>query len=158
MTEFEARGHKADSPLSVSQLNWYLKQVVEEAAPRVWLEGEVGDLSRPSSGHIYFSLKDDRSQIRAVIWRSAAQLMKLPLKDGMSIICRGAVEVYPPRGTYQIVVDKVEAQLASERDLIGAVEDRRLERLGGAGGHAHLAPDAVDGKGAEASGGNLRWR
>jgi exodeoxyribonuclease VII large subunit len=130
MTEFEARGHKADSPLSVSQLNWYLKQVVEEAAPRVWLEGEVGDLSRPSSGHIYFSLKDDRSQIRAVIWRSAAQLMKLPLKDGMSIICRGAVEVYPPRGTYQIVIDKVEAKGVGALQLAFQELHKKLAQAG----------------------------
>lgn len=127
---YEARGHKADSPLSISQLNWYLKQVVEEAVPRVWLEGEISDLSRPSSGHFYFTLKDDRSQIRAVIWRSTAQLLKLPLKDGLSVICRGAIEVYPPRGTYQIVIDKVEAKGVGQLQLAFQELHKKLAKEG----------------------------
>lgn len=130
MTEYEARGHQADAPLSITQLNWYLKQVVEEAVPRVWLEGEVSDLSRPASGHYYFTLKDDRSQIRAVIWRSTAQDMKLTLKDGLSIICRGAIEVYPPRGTYQIVVDKVQPKGIGQLQLAFQELHKKLAKLG----------------------------
>ncbi len=107
-TGFEARGHSSESPLSVSQLNWFLKRLVEEAVPRVWLEGEISDLSRPSSGHIYFTLKDENSQVRAVVWRSTAAKLKLQLKDGMSIICCGGVEIYPPRGSYQIVITQLQ--------------------------------------------------
>jgi exodeoxyribonuclease VII large subunit len=106
--EFEAIGYEAESPLSVTQLTWYLKQVVEEAVPRVWLEGEISDLSRPSSGHLYFTLKDEKAQIRAVIWRSTAARLKMNLENGMSIVVCGAVEIYPPRGTYQIVVNQVQ--------------------------------------------------
>ncbi len=105
---FEARGHVAESPLSVTQLNLFLKRLVEGAMPRVWLEGEISDLSRPSSGHIYFTLKDDRSQVRAVMWRSTATRLKMQLKDGMSIVCCGGVEVYPPRGSYQIVITQLQ--------------------------------------------------
>lgn len=130
MTEYEARGHQADSPLSITQLNWYLKQVVEEAVPRVWLEGEISDLSRPASGHFYFTLKDDRSQIRAVIWRSTAQEMKLTLKDGLSVICRGAIEVYPPRGTYQIVIDKVQPKGIGQLQLAFQELHKKLAKLG----------------------------
>jgi len=104
----DRRGHQAESPLSVSQLNWYLKRLVEEAVPKVWLEGEISDLSRPSSGHIYFTLKDEQSQIRAVVWRSTAARLKLQLKDGLSIVCCGGVEIYPPRGSYQIVITQLQ--------------------------------------------------
>jgi exodeoxyribonuclease VII large subunit len=106
--EMEARGHCQDVPLSISQLNWYIKNVLEQAVPKVWVEGEVSDLSRPSSGHIYFSLKDEKSQVRAVIWRSTANRMPFQLKDGLSIICCGAVEVYPPRGSYQLIINQVQ--------------------------------------------------
>lgn len=130
MNDYEARGHQADTPLSVSQLNWYLKQVVEQAVPRVWLEGEIADLSRPSSGHIYFSLKDDSCQVRAVIWRSVAQQLKLPLKDGLSLVCRGSVEVYPPRGTYQLVIDKVVPKGIGQLQLAFQELHKRLSQLG----------------------------
>lgn len=108
--EFEARGHREDVPLSVGQLNWHIKTLLEHAIPSVWVEGEVSDLSRPSSGHLYFSLKDDQSQVRAVIWRSAAARLPFELKNGLSIVCRGAVEVYPPRGSYQLIVNKLQPQ------------------------------------------------
>lgn len=130
MTEYESRGHKADAPLSISQLSWYLKQLVEEAVPRVWLEGEISDLSRPASGHFYFTLKDDRSQIRAVVWRSTAQELKLSLKDGQSVICRGAVEVYPPRGTYQIVIDKIQPKGIGQLQLAFQELHKKLAKLG----------------------------
>lgn len=105
---FEARGHRQDAPLTVAQLNWYIKGVLEEAVPKVWVEGEVSDLSQPSSGHIYFSLKDEDSQVRAVIWRNTAAKLPFKLKNGLSIVCCGAVEVYPPRGSYQLIVRQIQ--------------------------------------------------
>ncbi len=108
MTDYEVRGMSDDQPMSVSQLNWYIKQILEQAVPRVWVEGEISDLSRPGSGHIYFTLKDANSQIRAVIWRSAAQKLPFALKDGLSIVCAGGVEVYEPRGSYQLIINKLQ--------------------------------------------------
>ncbi len=107
---YEARGHSDEAPLSISQLNWYIKNLIENSLPKVWAEGEVSDLSRPSSGHLYFTLKDDRSQIRAVVWRSTAQRVPFELKDGLSVICCGAVEVYPPRGSYQLIISQLQPQ------------------------------------------------
>lgn len=104
------RGHCAEAPLTVSQLNWLVKQTLEQAVPKVWLEGEISDLSRPSSGHLYFTLKDEHSQVRGVMWRSAAARLPFKLKDGMSVICQGAVEVYAPRGSYQLIVNRVQPQ------------------------------------------------
>ncbi|MCR9292581.1 MAG: exodeoxyribonuclease VII large subunit [bacterium] len=108
--QYEARGHRQDVPLSISQLNWYIKNLLEQSVPKVWVEGEISDLSRPSSGHLYFTLKDDQSQVRGVIWRSTAARMKFQLKDGMAVVCCGAVEVYPPRGSYQLIVNQVHPQ------------------------------------------------
>ena len=96
------------SPLSISQLNFYIKHVVEESFPKIWVTGEISDLSRPSSGHIYFTLKDEQSQIRAVIWRTTAQRLPFQLKDGLKVICNGGVEVYAPRGSYQLIINQLQ--------------------------------------------------
>ncbi len=101
-------GHTAEAPLSVSQLNWLVKQVIEQALPQVWIEGEISDLSRPSSGHMYFTLKDSDSQVRGVMWRNTAQRLPFKLKDGMKVVCQGAVEVYAPRGSYQVIVNRMQ--------------------------------------------------
>lgn len=126
----ERRGHQAESPLSVSQLNWYLKRLVEDAVPKVWLDGEISDLSRPSSGHLYFTLKDDQSQIRAVVWRSTASRLKLQLKDGLSIVCCGAVEVYPPRGSYQIVISQLQPKGIGQLQLAFQQLHQKLSQEG----------------------------
>ncbi len=101
-------GASNSRPLSISQLNFYIKHLVEESLPKIWVTGEVSDLSRPSSGHIYFTLKDEQSQIRAVIWRTTAQRLPFQLKDGLKVICGGAVEVYAPRGSYQLIINQLQ--------------------------------------------------
>ncbi len=101
-------GMSGSRPLTISQLNFCIKQLVEESLPRIWVTGEVSDLSRPSSGHIYFTLKDEQSQVRAVIWRTAAQRLPFQLKDGLKVICHGAVEVYAPRGSYQLIINQLQ--------------------------------------------------
>ena len=95
-------------PLTIGQLNFYIKQLVETPLRRIWTTGEISDLSRPSSGHVYFTLKDEQSQIRAVIWRTTAQRLPFQLKDGLKVICCGAVEVYAPRGSYQLIVSQLQ--------------------------------------------------
>ena len=97
-------------PISVSELTGHIKAVVEETFPPVWVAGEISDLSRPRSGHIYFTLKDESAQIRGVIWRSTASRIKTELNDGQAIVCLGNLEVYAARGTYQIVVRQVVGQ------------------------------------------------
>lgn len=96
--------------VSVSQLNHHLKAVVEGTFPMMWVAGEVSDVARPRSGHIYFTLKDDDSQIRAVMWRNVAQRLNFELENGQSILCFGGLEVYTVRGSYQIVVRKAQPQ------------------------------------------------
>jgi exodeoxyribonuclease VII large subunit len=74
----------------------------------VWVAGEVSNFARPQSGHCYFTLKDDQAQIRAVMWRGTAARTKFELADGLEVICRGHVDVYAPRGSYQLVVDELQ--------------------------------------------------
>ena len=81
----------APQVLTVSELNTAAKDVLGATFDDVWVAGEVSDLSRPSSGHLYFSLKDEEATIRAVIWRSTASRMPFQIEDGQQLICRGTV-------------------------------------------------------------------
>jgi len=99
---------KPDRVYKVSEITQLIKLELESAFPRVWVEGEISNFHRHSSGHLYFTLKDASSQIRAVMWRSDARQVKFDLKDGLQLICRGRINVYEPRGEYQIVVDLAE--------------------------------------------------
>src|SRR5450755_4628511 len=98
----------APQTLSVTQLTARIKDLLEGAFPSVWVAGELSNFSRPQSGHCYFTLKDDQSQIRAVIWRGTASKLKFDLSDGLEVICRGHLDVYGPRGSYQLVVDELQ--------------------------------------------------
>lgn len=100
----------AEQALTVAQLTAQIKSLVEDRFPSVWVAGEISNFSRPQSGHCYFTLKDDAAQIRAVIWRGTAARLKTQLGDGMEIVCRGRLDVYPPRGSYQLVVEQLQAQ------------------------------------------------
>jgi exodeoxyribonuclease VII large subunit len=127
---YEAAGHDESHPLSVGQLTWVIKSLLEQSVPRVWVEGEISDLSSPSSGHIYFTLKDENSQIRAVIWRSTAQRLRFKLKDGMAIVCCGGIDVYGPRGTYQLVINQVQPKGLGELQLAFQQLHQKLQAEG----------------------------
>lgn len=94
--------------LTVSQLTAQIKGLLENQFTSVWVSGEISNFSRPQSGHCYFTLKDDQAQIRAVMWRGAAVRLKFNLADGLDVICRGHLDVYAPRGSYQLVVDELQ--------------------------------------------------
>ena len=94
--------------LTVSQLSRQIKDLLEGAFPEVWVEGEISNLSAPHSGHIYFTLKDEQSQVRAVLFRSAQRHLRFLLEQGMQVICRGRLGVYEPRGEYQLIAEYVE--------------------------------------------------
>ncbi len=94
--------------LTVTQLTYQIKNLLEGTFPDVWVEGEISNLTVPQSGHAYFTLKDEQSQVKAVLFRSAQRHLKFTLQHGMQVICRGRVSVYEPRGEYQVIVDYVE--------------------------------------------------
>jgi exodeoxyribonuclease VII large subunit len=113
---------------TVSELTDRIQGVLETEFVDVWVEGEVSNLKfMPSSGHYYFSLKDDRAQIKAVVWRTDARLLKFKPKDGMKVLARGQIRVYAPRGDYQISVQVLEP--LGKGSLQQAFEELK-ERLG----------------------------
>ena len=93
---------------TISEFTTSLKALIETSHPFVHLQGEVSNLSIPYSGHMYFILKDDKAQIRAVLFKGQRRYLRNDFKNGDKIICRGRVTVYEPRGDYQIIVDSVE--------------------------------------------------
>jgi exodeoxyribonuclease VII large subunit len=89
-------------------LTGLLRTSIEERFSDIWLEGELSNLRAPGSGHVYCTLKDKTSQIRAVLFRSTAVRLRFALQEGLQVIVRGRLTVYEPRGEYQIVLDTVE--------------------------------------------------
>jgi len=100
----------AEQVQSVTQLTAQLKGLVEQGFGDVWVAGEISNFSRPQSGHCYLTLKDDNAQLRAVIWRGTASRLKFDVHDGLEVVCRGRLDVYPPRGSYQLVIDQLQPQ------------------------------------------------
>ena len=93
---------------TVTQLTSMIKNVLADTFPSVWVLGEITDLSRPRSGHIYFSLKDEQAKLQAVIWRNVASHLPFEPEDGQQVICRGSIDLYPPHGKYQLNVRQIE--------------------------------------------------
>ena len=92
--------------------------------------GEIGDLSRPQSGHVYFSLKDAQSELRCVLWRGTVAKLKFTPEPGLEVIATGGLEVYTPRGTYQLIVRKLEPRGVGALEVAFRQLKQRLEREG----------------------------
>jgi len=103
--------------LTVGELTRRLKVAVEPTFIDVWVTGEVGNLRRQPSGHVYFGLKDADASVDAVIWGSTARKLRFDLRDGTEVVARGRIEIYAPRGRYQLVVQEIEPRGAGARAL-----------------------------------------
>jgi exodeoxyribonuclease VII large subunit len=116
--------------LSVSELTERVRSLLETEMADVWVEGEVSNLTFAASGHWYFSLKDDKAQIRAVVWKNDARLLRFKPKDGLRILARGSLRVYAPKGEYQIQIQRLEP--LGKGSLQQAFEElkERLEKEG----------------------------
>ncbi len=101
---------KASEPsvYSVEQLNVYIKQLLEGQVGMVWVKGELSNFKAHTSGHFYFSLKDSKSQITAVMFRGHNARLKFKPHDGLEVLVRGRITVYEPRGNYQLMVEMME--------------------------------------------------
>lgn len=108
--------------LSVSQLNADVNQLLLQGFPALWVEGEISNLSRPSSGHYYFVLKDSQAQLRCALFRPKTLGLHLKPENGSKILAYGRIGLYEPRGDYQFIVERLEA--AGEGEL-----QRRFEEL-----------------------------
>lgn len=117
--------------LTVSRLTQKIQWTLHDSFPDFWVAGEITNLTQPQSGHIYLTLGDEQAQIKAVIWRSTAKRIGFDLQDGMEVICRGSIDVYPPRGVYQLIIKKIEPQGVGSQQLA-------LKQL-----HARLAAEGL---------------
>ena len=97
-----------DAP-GVADVTAALKDWIEGRFDDVWVSGEVTNLVRASSGHLYLAIKDDTALLRAVVWRGAIPHLAIAPEDGLEVVCHGRIEVYAPRGTYQLTVDRMHA-------------------------------------------------
>ena len=95
-------------PVTVSQLNRQAKQLLESGLARVWVEGEISNLARPASGHVYFRLKDSGAQVAAAFFRQRQRGPTIGLKDGDQVLVYAKVSLYEARGDFQLIVERVE--------------------------------------------------
>ncbi len=116
--------------LTVSEFTAMVRASLETDFSEVWLEGEISNLRAPGSGHLYCTLKDGKSQIRAVIFRSAALRLRFGLEDGLHVVVRGRLSVYEPRGEYQLILDHLEPKGRGALQLAFEQLKRRLEAEG----------------------------
>jgi len=115
---------------TVSRLNREARAVLEGNFPLLWVEGEISNLARPRSGHIYFSLKDEFAQVRCAMFRMRAMNLNFSPRDGMQVVARVRVGLYEPRGDYQLIVDHMEeAGDGALRRAFDALK-QRLDREG----------------------------
>jgi len=94
---------------TVSKLTFLIRKLLEEneSLQDVWVQGEISNLSRPASGHIYFTLKDANASLKSVMWKTSAQRLNLSLRDGMAVEVHGKIGVYEPAGQYQLYADQI---------------------------------------------------
>ncbi len=109
-------------PWTVADLTHYIQMLLtdDEALRDVWVEGEVSNFLQHTSGHCYFSLKDAHATLQCVMWKSYAALLPEPPQDGQHVLAHGRIDIYPPRGTYQLYVDYL--QPAGMGDLYAQFE------------------------------------
>lgn len=93
---------------TVSELNYEVRAMLEASYPPIWIEGELSNLSRPASGHLYFSLKDARCQIRCAMFRVYSRSLGFTVSNGQQVLTRARVSLYPERGDFQLVVEYME--------------------------------------------------
>ena len=97
-----------EAAITVSQLNRKAKTLLEQGIARLWVEGEISNLSRPASGHIYFSLKDDKAQVSAAWFKQRQRGPAIGFKNGDKVLAFGRVSIYEARGNYQLIVEQME--------------------------------------------------
>lgn len=116
--------------LTISQLTSLVRDSLESRFSDLWVEGEISNLRAPASGHLYCTLKDEASQVRAVLFRSGASRLRFSLHDGLLVVVRGRLSVYEPRGEYQLILEYVEPKGFGALQLAFEQLKERLAREG----------------------------
>ncbi len=118
------------APLTVSELTRRIKDTLETGFADVWVVGEISGLRIPSSGHLYFSLKDKGANIKCVFFRSGSRFLRFRPEDGLEVILRGRLSVYEPRGEYQIIAEYMEPKGLGALQLAFIQMKEKLEKDG----------------------------
>ena len=108
---------------SVAQITSYIKEILEGAFPTICVEGEISNWRPSTSGHVYFTLKDNTAQLKAVMFKGSLYSLKFRPKDGDKVRCTGNISVYAPQGNYQLIVNKMEA--TGSGDILAMLEERK---------------------------------
>ncbi len=116
--------------LTVSELTKEIKETLEVKFSDLWVEGEISNLRIPPSGHIYFTLKDESSQIRAVLFKMQSRTLRFVPEDGLHVICRGRVTLYEKRGDYQLILEGMEPKGIGALQLAFLQLKEKLEKEG----------------------------
>ncbi|MFA7706514.1 MAG: exodeoxyribonuclease VII large subunit, partial [Candidatus Omnitrophota bacterium] len=131
MQKINRQGHRPEKHIySVSEITQAIKGLLEEKIGEVWLEGEISNFKAASSGHFYFSLKDQNALIWAAMFAYANKGLKFKLEDGLKVICFGKIDVYGPSGQYKIIVERIEPKGVGSQQLAFEQLKKKLEQEG----------------------------
>jgi len=125
-----SRSGESRRVFSVSQLTERIRETLEERFFEIWVEGEISNCFVAKTGHVYFTLKDAGAQVKAVMFRSDVRYLRFKVKDGLSVVARGRITVYDPKGEYQIVCQHLEPEGLGARQLAFDQLKERLQREG----------------------------
>ena len=115
---------------TVAEITGAIRGLLEQEFTGVWVSGEISGAKRAASGHLYFTLKDEDAQIQCACWRSAARMLRFQPQDGVAVLARGRVDVYPARGQYQLIVEAIEPQGYGALQLAFEQLKKKLEAEG----------------------------
>jgi len=115
---------------TVSEITRQIQRLVEDGLGPVWVVGEIAEIRKHRSGHLYLTLKDAQAQLRAVIWRSASWRLKFEPQTGLEVIAHGKLNVYAPQGGYQLVIDALQPKGMGAQDLALRQLRQKLDKLG----------------------------
>lgn len=128
--EADSYGLGFDSSYTVSELTRRIKLLIEEGFPALWVEGEISNFKRHSSGHLYFSLKDANAQINCVMWRGRTQSLAFQAVDGMKVCALGNVTLYEKQGKYQLDIIRMQPLGTGELQMAFEALKQRLDQEG----------------------------
>ena len=116
--------------LTIAQLTDQLRDTLATDFGDIWVGGEISSATKPQSGHIYLTLKDKNAQLQAVIWKGVASRLRFAIEEGLEVICHGGIDIYPPRGSYQLIIRHIEPRGVGDLQLAFKQLHEKLNKEG----------------------------
>ena len=108
MPAFNNKSPNPNDIYTISRLNREVRTVLEDVFPTIWVQGEVSNLAKPASGHLYFTLKDNAAQVRCAMFKNRQSEMRFDPENGMQVMARANIGLYEGRGEYQLIIESLE--------------------------------------------------